>query len=86
MQLTHAIFNPEMPNSGNKKSIDSFFHKHNSIQSLIGLGLYMKSYMSDRTITISFYDCNGEIIKYVRKCPRKRTLNQRKFKFWEKMG
>ena len=37
-------------------------HKHNSIQSLIGLGHYMKSYMRYRTITISFYDCDGEII------------------------
>ena len=36
--------------------------KHISIQSLIGLGLYMKSYMRYRTITISIYDCNGEII------------------------
>ena len=72
MQLTHAIFNPKMPNSGNKKSVDSFFHKHNSIQSLIGLGLYMKSYMSNRTITVSFYDCNGEIIKLIRaKMPQK---------------
>ena len=79
-----ALHHPEMPNSGYIKSGDSFF-KHNSIQSLIGLGLYMKSYMSNRTITVSFYDCNGEIIKYVRKCPRKRTLNQRKFKFWEKI-
>ena len=35
---------------------------HNSIQSLISLGNYMKSYMSYGTITISFYDCNGEII------------------------
>ena len=37
-------------------------HKHNSMQSLIGLGHYMKSYIRYRTITISFYDCNGEII------------------------
>ena len=37
-------------------------YKHNSIHSLISLGRYMKSYMSYRTITISFYDCNGEII------------------------
>ena len=37
-------------------------HKHNSIQSLIGLGPYMKSYMRYRTITISVYDCNREII------------------------
>ena len=37
-------------------------HKHNSIQSLIGLGHYMKSYMRYRTITISVYDSNGEII------------------------
>ena len=37
-------------------------HKHNSIQSLIGLGHYMNSYMRYRTITISVYDCNGEII------------------------
>ena len=37
-------------------------HKHNTIQSLLGLGHYMKSYMRYRTITISFYDCNGEII------------------------
>ena len=36
--------------------------KHNSIQSLIGLEHYIKSYMSYRTITISVYDCNGEII------------------------
>ena len=37
-------------------------HEHNSIYSLIGLGHYMKSYMRYRTITISVYDCNGEII------------------------
>ena len=37
-------------------------HEHNSIQSLISLVHYMKSYMRYRTITISFYDCNGEII------------------------
>ena len=37
-------------------------HKHNSIQSLIGLGHYTKSYKSYRTITINVYDCNGEII------------------------
>ena len=36
--------------------------KHNLIQSLIGLGHYMKSYMGYGTITISVYDCNGEII------------------------
>ena len=66
-----ALHHPEMPNSGYIKSGDSFF-KHNSIQSLIGLGLYMKSYMSNRTITVSFYDCNGEIIKLIRaKMPQK---------------
>ena len=37
-------------------------HKHISIQPLIGLGHYMKSYMRYKTITISVYDCNGEII------------------------
>ena len=35
-------------------------HKHNSIQSLIGLRRYMKSYMGYRTITISVYNCDGE--------------------------
>ena len=36
--------------------------RHNSIQFLISLGHYIKSYMRYRTITISFYDCNVEII------------------------
>ena len=68
-----VVHNPEMPTSGNLKSGDSFFfniplpppptpNKHNWIQSLIGLGHYMKSYMRYRTITISVYDSNGEII------------------------
>ena len=37
-------------------------HKHISIQPLIGLGHNMKSYMRYKTISISVYDCNGEII------------------------
>ena len=72
-----VVHNPEIPPSGNLKSADSFFcitfppppeyqwsnpHKHNSIQSLICLGHYTNSYLRYRTITISFYDCNGEII------------------------
>ena len=66
-----VVHNPDMATSGNLKSGDSFFfltplppspHKHNSIQSLIGLGHYIKSYMRYRTTTISVYDCNGEII------------------------
>ena len=70
-----VVHNPEMLSSGNLKT-ESFScipppripminspppHKHNSIQSL-GLGHYMKSNMRYRTITISFYDCNEEII------------------------
>ena len=63
-----VVHNPEMPDSENLKTGDSFFcippspHKHNSIQSLIGLGHYMISYMRYTTITISFYYCNEEII------------------------
>ena len=70
-----VVHNPDMPTSGNLKSGDSLFfltfpsplppptpNKHNWIQSLIGLGHYMKSYMRYRTITISVYDSNGEII------------------------
>ena len=26
------------------------------------------------------------ILRYVQKCPRNRTINQRKFEFWKKMG
>ena len=72
-----VVHNPEMPTSGNLKWRLFFLptpspnindhsppphHKHNLIQSLIGLGHYMKSYMRYRTITISVYDSNGEII------------------------
>ena len=62
-----VVHNPELPTSGNLKSGDSFF-LHDlppsppPIQSLIGLGHYVKSYMRYRTITISVYDCTGEII------------------------
>ena len=70
-----VVHNPETPTSGNVKPADSFFalpppppnindeplllYKHNTIQALIDLGHYVKSYMRYRTITISVYDFNG---------------------------
>ena len=100
MYIEHGHTNAEMPTSGNLKSGDSFFcisppkindqplplphHKHNSIQSLIGSGHYMKSCMSYRPSQLAFMILS--VMKYVRKYPRNRTLNDRKFEFWEKMG
>ena len=70
----------EMPTSGDLKSGDSFFcisppnindqppsapHKHNSIQSLIGSGHYMKSSMSYRPSQLAFMILS--VMKYVRK-------------------
>ena len=70
----------EMPTSGDLKSGDSFFcisppnindqppsapHKHNSIQSLIGSGHYMKSLMSYRPSQLAFMILS--VMKYVRK-------------------
>ena len=92
-----------MPTSGNLKSGDSFFcisppnindqppsHKHNSIQFLIGLGHYMKSYMRYRTITISFYDCNVEIIfvsdEICVKMPQKPNFDSKKIQILGENG
>ena len=63
--------------------------KHNLIQSLIGLEHYMKSHMRYRPTQLAFMmviaNLSLSVMKYVRKYPRKRTLNQIKFEFWEKM-
>ena len=43
-----------------------------------------------QTITICFYDCEVtwslSVMIYMQKYPGNWTMNQRKFKFWEKMG
>ena len=61
-------------------------HKHNSIQSL-GLGHYMKSNMRYRTITISFYDCNEEIIfvsdEIREKMPQKLNFESKEIHTWQ---
>ena len=67
--------NTEMPTSGNLKFGDPFFdinparHKHNSIQSLIGLGNYIKSYMRYRSSQLAFMSVMANkslsVMKYV---------------------
>ena len=106
LQQWECLHNPEMPTSGNLKSEDSLFLalprlsqwsappppliKYNSIQSLIGLGHYMKSYMRYRTITISVYDWNGEIIfvtdKIHAKMPQKPSFDWQKIRILEENG
>ena len=65
-------------------------HEHNSIQSLISLVHYMKSYMRYRTITISFYDCNGEIIcvsdKIRAKMPQKSNFESKEIRILGENG
>ena len=94
-----------MPTSGNLKSGDSFFcipplnindqpplHKHSLIQSLISWGHYnfMKSYMRYRSITISFYDCDGEIIfvsnEIPTKMPQKPNFDSKEIRILGKNG
>ena len=95
-----------MPTSGNLKTGESFSfipppnindqlspppppHKHNSIQSL-GLGHYMKSNMKYWTITISFYDCNEEIIfvsdEIREKMPQKPNFESKEIRILGEMG
>ena len=101
-----VVHNPEMATFGNLKSGDSFFalppeyqwstppppppHKQNSIQSLIGLGHDMKSYMRYRTIGISVYDCNGEIIfvtdEIHAKMPQKPSFDWKKIRILGENG
>ena len=63
--------------------------KHNLIQSLVGLEHYMKSYLRYRPTQLAFTmviaNLSLSVMKYVRKYPRNRTLNQIKFEFWGKM-
>ena len=66
-------------------------NKHNSIQFLIGSGHYMKSYMRYRTITISVYDSNGEILFFVTdeihvKMPQKPNFDWKKIRILGVMG
>ena len=93
-----------MPTPGNLKTGESFSfippppnindhlpppHKHNSIQSL-GLGHYMKSNMRYWTITISFYDCNEEIIfvsdEIREKMPQKPNFESKEIRILGEMG
>ena len=60
------------------------------IQSLMGLGHYMKSYMRYRTITISVYDCTGEIISLTdeihAKMPQKPNFDWKKIRILGENG